>query len=357
MVGSVRRRLEEGSSARIIRPRSTFPFESTYLVSWGHNWVVATLLVEGLPWAPSKVWALPILSRLYRNRQGCPKGRQGKKPPVDPNHRTRPELALEMIQELAAAFPSRRIIVVADSAYGGRSVLRHLPENVELISRVHCKAALYEPASPRLPNQKGASRQQGAWLPGMTEWAGDEAQPWQTVAFDRYGLQATLAIKARQALYYKAGGSRVLTIVLTRDAGGGGRPDAMLYCTRLDGTVLQILQTYAARWAIEVLFFNAKQFMGLEDPANRLEKAVERTAPFALVLYGVTVLWFHQEGHRRVRYPERPWYRAKREPSFADMLSTLRRVSGEEFLTGACGDPRREKALLTQLLEVFDNAA
>lgn len=327
------------------------------LVSWGHNWVVATLLVEGLPWAPSKVWALPILCRLYRNRQGCPKGRKGKKPPVDPNHRTRPELALEMIQELAAAFPNRRIVVVADSAYGGRSVLKYLPENVDLISRVHCKAALYEPAPPRLPKQKGAPRKRGARRPGMVEWAGDEAQPWQTLEFDRYGLHATLAVKTQQALYYKAGGSRLLTIVLTRDAGGGGRPDAMFYCTRLDWTVLQILQTYAARWAIEVLFFNAKQFMGLEDPANRLKKAVQRTAPLGLVLYSLTVLWFHQEGHHHVRYPERPWYRTKREPSFADMLSTLRRVSGEEFLTGACDDPGREKARLAQLLELLDIAA
>jgi hypothetical protein len=327
------------------------------LVSWGHNWVVATLLVEGLSWAPSKVWALPILCRLYRNRQGCPKGRKGKKPPVDPHHRTRPELALEMIRELAAAFPSRRIVVVADSAYGGQSVLKHLPENVELISRVHCKAALYEPAPPRLPKQKGAPRKRGARRPGMAEWADDETQPWQTLEFDRYGLHATLAVKAQQALYYKAGGSRLLTIVLTRDAGGGSRPDAMFYCTRLDWTVLQILRTYAARWAIEVLFFNAKQFMGLEDPANRLKTAVQRTAPLGLVLYSLTVLWFHQEGHRQVRYPERPWYRTKREPSFADMLSTLRRVSGEAFLTGACGDPGREKAQLAQLLEILDIAA
>lgn len=327
------------------------------LVSWGHNWVVATLLVEGLPWAPSKVWALPILSRLYRNRQGCAKGRKGEKPPVDPNHRTRPELALAMLQELAAAFPGRRIVVVADSAYGGRSVLKGLPENVDLISRVHSKAALYEPAPPRHPGQKGAPRKKGARLPGMAAWATDETQPWKTLEFDQYGLHATLAVKTRQALYYKAGGTRLLTIVLTRDAGGGGRPDAMFYCTRLDWEVLQVLRAYAARWAIEVLFFNAKQMMGLEDPANRLEKAVERTAPFGLVMTSLTVLWFHQEGHHHVRYPERPWYRTKHEPSFADMLGTLRRVSGEEFLERARGDREREKAVLAQLLGLIDNAA
>lgn len=34
------------------------------LVSWGHDWVVLTLVVRGLFWAPSKVWSLPIAFRL-----------------------------------------------------------------------------------------------------------------------------------------------------------------------------------------------------------------------------------------------------------------------------------------------------
>jgi len=48
-------------------------------------------------WAPSKVFALPIAFRLYRNRQGLTKGKKGKhkssKPKADPNHHTRPQLA------------------------------------------------------------------------------------------------------------------------------------------------------------------------------------------------------------------------------------------------------------------------
>ncbi|MBV8317194.1 MAG: hypothetical protein JOZ53_19815 [Planctomycetaceae bacterium] len=70
--------------------------------------------------------------------------------------------------------------------------------------------------------------------------------------------------------------------------------------------------------------------MGLEDPANRLPKAVERTAPLALILSSLVVIWFHQTGHRFLRFPFRPWYPKKQEPSFADMLTTLRRVSYEE---------------------------
>src|SRR5437762_6702011 len=41
---------------------------------------------------------------------------------------------------------------------------------------------------------------------------------------------------------------------------------------------------------------NSKQFLGLEDPANRLPPAVQRTAPLALVLYSLIVVWFHRLG-------------------------------------------------------------
>ena len=67
--------------------------------------------------------------------------------------------------------------------------------------------------------------------------------------------------------------------------------------------------------------------LGFEDPANRKEKAVHRTAPMAMILYSLIVVWFHREGHRHVEFPDRPWYPHKDEPSFADMLTTLRRQS------------------------------
>ena len=37
------------------------------LVSWGHDWVVLTLIVAFPPWARSKVFALPIAMCLYLN--------------------------------------------------------------------------------------------------------------------------------------------------------------------------------------------------------------------------------------------------------------------------------------------------
>ena len=152
------------------------------LTSWGHDWVVVTLIVRCPFWAPTKVWSLPIAFRLYRNRQGVTKGKKkkqkGKKhkqPKRDPNHRTRPELAVELISLVASWFPERKLMVSGDSAYGGASVLQKLPANVELISHVHPKGALYEPAPTPIPGKKGAHRKKGKRLPGMAEWADDPA--------------------------------------------------------------------------------------------------------------------------------------------------------------------------------------
>jgi SRSO17 transposase len=67
------------------------------LVSWGHDWVVLCLIIVHPFWAPTKVFALPIAFRLYKNRQGLTKGKKGRaKAAPDPDHRTRPELALEI---------------------------------------------------------------------------------------------------------------------------------------------------------------------------------------------------------------------------------------------------------------------
>ena len=127
----------------------------------------------------------------------------------------------------------------------------------------------------------------------------------------------------------------------------GKHPDQMFYCTRLNWDARQILHTYAGRWSIEVTFHDCKQFLGFEDPANRVAKAVSRTAPIAMVAYSLTVVWFHREGHRHVEFPERPWYQHKEEPSFGDMLTTLRRESWKHNY----GDviPRRGRAK-----EMFD---
>lgn len=329
------------------------------LVSWGHDWVVLCIIIVHPWWAPTKILALPVAERLYRNRQGLTKGKKkqgankAKKTKAHADHRTRPQLAVELISLAATWFPDRDIIVAGDSAYGGKSVLSKLPAQVHLISHVHCKGALYAPPPPPpTKGRKGAPRKKGERLPGMTAWADDASKPWRKLTFDQFGLHATLQVKSQQALYYKAGGSRLLTIVLVRDT-VGQRPDQMFYCTNLDWSVRQILATYAGRWAIECTFENCKQFLGLEDAANRVRLAVGRTAPMAFFLYSMIVVWFHQVGQALLKFPERPWYRNKKEPSFADMLTTLRQASYEEKTALLPLKKKQDKTWLARVIQLL----
>jgi hypothetical protein len=84
------------------------------LVSWGHDWVVLCFLLPLPRWAPTKVFALTVGCRLYKNRQGLTKGQKKarrrsrsssqnkatrnrkRSRKADPNHRTRPELLVEI---------------------------------------------------------------------------------------------------------------------------------------------------------------------------------------------------------------------------------------------------------------------
>jgi DDE superfamily endonuclease len=353
------------------------------LVSWGHDWVVLTLVVCFPFWASTKVFALPIGFRLYRNRQGNNKGKKkeqdtrsrpsqakkkqkkskktkNKKARKTANasqaepHRTRPELGLELLNLIANAFPSRLFVATADSLYGGQSVLSHLPANVHFISRVHAKGTLYAPAPQATKSKRGRKRRKGERLSSMQDWANDNT-PWTNLKFDQFGLHADLAVKTRQGLYYKAGKDRLLSFVLVRD-NTGKRPLSIFYSTLLDWSPKQILATYASRWSIEVAFENGKQLLGFEDPANRLPKAVLRTAPMAMILVSLITLWFHQDGHRQVKFPNRPWYLRKKEPSFGDMLSTLRRLSWTELFHGVAPKRGRLKKRLAQIIEFVSRA-
>ena len=330
------------------------------LFSWGHDWVVVCVIVSGLPWAPPIAFALPIGFRLYVNKQGLTKGKKKKKSkrrtktasgkgqprPAPEGHKTRPELAVELLTMIAEWFPRRMFVVVGDSLYGGKSVVQHLPENMDLISRATLKAALYEPA-PQATGRRGRPRKKGERLPSIDEWA-DDGSRWTPLTIDQYGLHATLRWKRRDALFYGVGKERLMSIVVVEDV-EGKRGRQVFFSTNVNWSLPFILQTYALRWSIEVTFENLKQHLGFSDAANWKEQAVRRTAPQAGVLMSLIVVWFHKAGHKSVEFPDRPWYPQKRWPSFGDMLTTLRRQSFEEKLTPDLQDPPSLKKHIAQL--------
>ena len=113
----------------------------------------------------------------------------------------------------------------------------------------------------------------------------------------------------------------------------------------------------ASAESIEVAFQNSKTPLGFEEPQGWTRRAVERTAPTAMLLHTLIVLWFARCGHRYYRQPDRPWYRSKHHASFADMLMTLRCESVREQVLSTPPSRRGNRKLLASLLHAVQQAA
>ena len=197
--------------------------------AFGHNWVVFSLHLS-FPFAPQKIWAFPILVRLYRKRhtaQLAP-GR-GKKPERKQtggasakDYRTRPQLALEMIQMVAAWAGESPLLIVRDSEYAGGSISRHLPANATLISRMTMNAALYEPPS-KPASGRGRPRKKGRRLPSPQQMAQDGRRRWTEVNVFLYGRKVKVWYQTLDALWYSSAGQKLLRIVVARSPGSPPR--------------------------------------------------------------------------------------------------------------------------------------
>ena len=306
------------------------------VVRWGHSWVILSVVVR-LPFCPNRVFSLPILFRLYLNHKAAKHWRRAP--------RTRPELAVELLHLLCKVHAERRFHLVVDSAYGGESVLGHLPENCDLTSRLPMDARLYDAPALRQPGTAGRPRKRGARLPTPKQML---AQRGRRVELKLYGDKRRSRIVETVARWHNVP-DRPLKIVAVEPL-DGGRPLQAFYSTCAEDTGEPVLFRYADRWSIEESHKGGKTDLGFEEPQGWSRLAVKRTAPIAMLLYSLIVLWFARDGHRLYRPLVRPWYRKKVQPSFADMLRTLKCESLRQEISKHLGPSHLPQNLLDSLV-------
>lgn len=307
--------------------------------SFGHVWVVLALWLP-LPVGQKRGFALPLLVRLYTSskrggRADAPsRTTSGKRQQVaEAAHAARPQRTkLELLRELvglvAGWADGRTIYLVCDSAYAGRTLLEGRAANVQVVSRLRLDAALWTAPPPHRPGRRGRPRRRGRRLPTPKALAAAR-QRWQRVAVTIYGQTLTTQIFVLRALWYAALREQPLRIVLVRDPAGRRQVDAF-FCTDLTVDAAFMVEAYARRWTLEVTFHDAKQYLGLAEPQCQTPRAVQRTTPFAFIVYDLVLLWAAQQddAKRTLRWVERPWYRHKTAPSFLDLLTALRQAGG-----------------------------
>jgi SRSO17 transposase len=312
------------------------------VTNWGHCWVVLSVLVE-FPFWPGRYFSLPILFRLYLNKKKAKKLRK--------SYHSKPQLTIEMLGLLCKAHKNQRFHLVGDSAYGGQSVLGVLPDNADLTSRAVLDARLYEAPPTRKPGQRGRGRRRGKKLPRPKQML---ARRCRHLELSIYGRTESARVAEAEARMY-AVPERALRLVAV-EALAGGRGMEAFFSTVVDATAEQVLTWYSMRWSVEVTFHDSKQHLGFEEPQGWSEKAVQRTAPMAMLLYSVIVHWYALEGRRHESLSILPWYTRKPHASFADMLATLKRVSLRQRIS-ALGLSGRGSRKTQEILENLVNLA
>jgi hypothetical protein len=252
----------------------------TAITNWGHCWVVLGVLTR-LPFCGERFFCLPVLFRLY-----VPKKTAAKK--GLPYH-TKPQLAVQMLRLLCGGrFENRRFHAVADSTYGGKSVLLKLPAQCGLTSRLAMDARLYDAPPVRCKSRKGGRpRKRGTRLPTPEAMLEGRCRH---LTLEIYGRKDKSRLAECVARVHAAPG-RPLKVVAVEPLTGGRRPQAF-FSTRADDTAEAVLTRYAARWSLEVSFHDAKGQLGF-GRAPRLDEAsgaTDGTAGDAAVLAGGLVV-------------------------------------------------------------------
>ena len=292
---------------------------SHFVKASGLRWVCLMLLVP-IPWA-ARTWALPFLTALAPSeRYDQAHGRR---------HKTLTEWARQLLLTVRRWWPDRPLVVVADSTYAAIDLLaacQSWSHPVTMVTRLRLDAALYEPAPPRRPGQRGRPRRKGKRLPTLAVIASDPSITWTPVTIAHwYGQGArTVEVVSATAVWYHAGLPPVpLRWVLIRDPAGTFLTQALL-CTDAAVPLEQILAWFVQRWQLEVTFEEVRRHLGVETQRQWSDLAIQRTTPALLGLFTLVTLLAHPHMAAAGCVRQAAWY-PKPLPTFADALALVRR--------------------------------
>ena len=305
----------------------------------GLRWI-SLMWLGHVPWA-GRHWALPVLTVLAPSSRYYQQ--QGRR------HKKLTDWARQMVMQLRRWVPHRPLVLVGDNGYAVLDLLhccQSLREPVTLIARLRLDAALYAPAPPRQPGQKGRSALKGHRRPSLKAILDQDHVAWTVAAVSWYdGTTRTVQLTSQTAVWYRSSKPPVLIRwALVRDPEGIFDPQALL-CTDPSADPTQILEWFVLRWQLEVTFREARTHLGVETQRQWSDLAIARTTPALLGLFSWTTLAAHslQKRHPMTQLTA-AWY-DKPSPTFVDAIALVRRhlwLVSEDFSLSAGNSDTQE---------------
>ncbi len=315
----------ERRTGKLIRAKGIYrdPVRSShshFVKASGLRWV-SVMLLTCVPFA-QHVWALPFLTMLAPSERFYG-GRRGHKKITD--------WMRQALLQLRRWLPDRKIIFVGDTTYAVLELLHRmvsLPNPITMVVRFRMDAALYEPAPPRQPGQKGRPRKKGARLPTLLAVAADPATLWtEHVVRYWYGeVKRHICITSNTAVWFHNGLPPVpIRWVIVRDPLGRFKTQALL-CTDVTTSPIQIVEWFIQRWQLEVTHREVREHLGVETQRQWSDLAIARTTPALFGLFSLITVFAHHLAlaHSNNLLVRRTAWYVKPLPTFSDALAAVR---------------------------------
>ena len=310
----------------------------------GNHWVVLGLAIC-IP-GTNKIYCLPIHAKLHL---------PGKNQPSEAT------LAKQMLGDVLAWFPDRKLVLVGDGAYSANNLLGELDSRVKYVGVMRADAAIYDPVPPKQPKSKrGPKPQKGCRLPNPKEAMkkadrnrnGRGLWVWQTIEATAYGVTRQLQVVSFQAVWPEVLGLVPILVVLVRDPEGKFK-DKYLFTTDLSADLSWVISTFARRWSIEVTFKSSKQVMDIQAPQHWCRQSIEKLSPWVWLMQSLASMWYITEGCKlpQARAARRRFGEWDTEWSLAHMLRVLRAA----ILNNTIRPKSATKGELYQLLDRLEN--
>jgi DDE superfamily endonuclease len=315
---------------------------------YGHNWVSLCLLAKHSLWG---VIALPLRSLLYVRAKDVLK--------LDAKHswefHTKHQLMVELVNWFVAILRGLniqcQIWFVADGAYAARPVLLPLGKlGVVTFSRLRKDAVLFDlPPKPK-SDQRGRHRIYGFNRIDLRKRAAHR-EGWQTITYYCRGVEVNRQYKSFLATSRLVSG--VIRVVIVRFEDGGW---AAYFCTDSQVEVRDILETVAARWAIEEQFHDVKEVWGAGQ--QQVRNVWSNIGCWHLNQWMYTLVelcsWDVAKSDLTDR-SHRPWDNPARRPSHADRRRAIsKEMLEKQFLASLpkTSDTRKFRKLIEDLISL-----
>jgi len=300
---------------------------------YGHNWVALAWLARHPVWG---VIALPLRSLLYVRKVDVPKLAEK----YDWEFRTKHQLGVELLTWFVTALRQlglrTTVWLAVDGAYAARPfLLPVLKLGIVVVSRLRKDACLFD-----LPSEGShGNRIYGKHKLNLAKRAGHR-QGWQTITYVSRGVEVTRQYKTFLATTRLTSGR--IRVVIVRFEDGGWAP---YFCTNESAEVREILETAAARWAIEEHFHDVKEVWGAGQ--QQVRNVWSNIGCWHLNQWVYTLVelacWDVAKSELSDR-ADRPWDNADRRPSHADRRRYIsREMLGKKFLAALPHGPNHHK--------------